>query len=170
MSDKTGIEWTASWQTITAAKRIGISVEEYVKRRTGGEKWCGRCKVWHHVSAFGKDSTRGDGLTASCLASRHVVQHSLQLQTRRSGWLTPTRGGDKRQARRRINYLVEQGRIPRPDDLPCMDCGDEVYLNTYRHEYDHAKGYDGENQLYVEPVCTRCHHNREEARRNGYAG
>lgn len=32
------------------------------------------------------------------------------------------------------------------------------------HEYDHANGYDGENQLYVEPVCTTCHHAREEAR------
>lgn len=46
-----------------------------------------------------------------------------------------------------------------------MDCADEVYLRRYRHEYDHALGYDGVNQLYVEAVCSRCHHNREDARR-----
>jgi hypothetical protein len=33
-----------------------------------------------------------------------------------------------------------------------------------RHEYDHADGYDGDNQLRVEPVCQRCHRNREELR------
>lgn len=77
------------------------------------------------------------------------------------GWCAPTRDGDRRQARRRVNYLVEQGRIPRAEDLPCIDCADET-PGGGRHEYDHAKGYDGENQLYVEPVC---HRNREEARR-----
>lgn len=68
------------------------------------------------------------------------------------------------EARRRVNYLVEQGCIPHPEDLPCMDCADEVFSTRSRHEYDHAKGYDGANQLYVEPVCSRCHHHREEAR------
>lgn len=77
----------------------------------------------------------------------------------------PTRDGDRLQARRRINYLVEQGLIPAPGDLPCFDCADAVWANSYRHEYDHACGYDGENQLYVEPVCSRCHHIREEDRR-----
>lgn len=85
--------------------------------------------------------------------------------TRKRGWITPTRDGDKKQARRRVNYLVEQGRIPHPDDLPCMDCGDGVFSGVYRHEYDHARGYDAENQLYVEPVCSKCHHNREAMRR-----
>lgn len=71
----------------------------------------------------------------------------------------------KTQTRRRVNYLVEQKLIPHPDDVPCMDCGDEVYTGNYRHKYDHARGYEGENQLYVEAVCTRCHRNREDARR-----
>jgi len=46
-----------------------------------------------------------------------------------------------------------------------MDCGDMVFVDQPRHEYDHARGYSGENQTYVEPVCQRCHRNREEARR-----
>lgn len=167
MSDNTGIEWTdATWQTITAAKRIGVSPEEYIERRKAGEKWCSHCKAWHLDSAFGKDSARGDGLSASCLASKRVIERKPRKgRPGRRGFQAPTRDGDKKQARRRINYLVEQGLIPRPDDFPCFDCADAVFSGAYRHEYDHAKGYDGENQLYVEPVCSKCHRNREEARR-----
>ena len=142
MSDKSRIEWTDA------------------------TKWCTSCKAEHPISAFGKDVTRGDGLAARCLASRRVKVRKPQTgRLGRRQWLVQTRDGDKKQARRRINYLVEQGRIPRPDDLPCTDCCDELYINHYRHEYDHARGYDGENQLYVEAVCSRCHHNREDARR-----
>ena len=106
--------------------------------------------------------------------TRSVVNQSVEpglgqnklLARNEDGWwrcVTETKNS------RGINYLVETKAIPHPNDLPCMDCLDEVFLNTYRHEYDHARGYDGENQLYVEPVCSRCHHNREEARR-GKAG
>lgn len=83
----------------------------------------------------------------------------------RRGWQVPARDGDKKQARRRVNYLVEQGLIPKPADLPCMDCADSVFSHDYRHEYDHYAGYDGPNQLLVEVVCSKCHRNREAARR-----
>lgn len=128
------------------------------------QKWCTRCKVMHGKPAFGLDSSRGDGLSASCLASRRVRVRAPRPPAKRHGWLKPARDGDKLQARRRVNYLVEQGRIPHPDDLPCIDCADEVFTTPKRHEYDHAKGYSAEHQLYVEPVCSRCHHAREEAR------
>jgi 5-methylcytosine-specific restriction endonuclease McrA len=77
-------------------------------------------------------------------------------------WLKPARGGDRKQARRRINYLVEKGRIPRPDDLACVDCGHKG--EDRRHEYDHARGYSAEHQLDVEAVCSKCHHARSDAR------
>lgn len=132
-------------------------------------KRCSKCEQEKPRSAFQKDSSRADGLMYWCSDCRNARSRALYAPRPRKprGWLTPTRDGDKLQARRRINYLVEQGRIPHPDDLPCMDCADEVFVNHYRHEYDHARGYDGENQLYVEPVCSRCHHAREEARRGG---
>ena len=152
------------WQTITAAKRIGISIEEYLRHKSAGQKWCTKCAQWHLVSEFGKDVHRGDGLSASCLRSKRVIQKALRFRHGRRGWLVETRDGDKLQARRRINYLVEQGEIPHPDDIPCMDCGDGVFAGCYRHEYDHVRGYDGENQLYVEAVCSKCHRNREDAR------
>jgi len=117
----------------------------------------------HTVDAFGLDRTRWDGLAACCLASRRVTIRKVQTG-RKPGWLKAARDGDKRQARARINYLIEAGKLPHPDDLPCLDCADEIFTEPYRHEYDHAKGYSIEHQLYVEPVCSRCHHNREQAR------
>lgn len=131
------------------------------------DKWCTACKAHHALSEFGKDPTRGDGLGSRCLASRRVKQRKKPGYPKGAhmrGWVADIRDGDKKQARRRINYLVEQGRIPHPDDLPCFDCADMVFTGKFRHEYDHARGYDGENQLYVEPVCSRCHHSREETR------
>lgn len=139
---------------------------------SGNVKWCTRCKAEHQISEFGNDRTRYDGLSASCLKSRRVSvrkRPGYQNGAYRHGWMEPTRDGDKLQARRRINYLVEQGRIPHPDSLDCMDCADAIWVGSFRHEYDHARGYDGENQLYVEPVCSRCHRIREENRRDGIA-
>lgn len=157
MGSKLGVEKIA-------AGRVGLSLDEYRAKVADGQKWCTSCKAWHVVSTFGVDLSRGDGLAAACLESRHVKQLSLHMWRQRRGWIKATRDGDKRQARARINYLVDSGAIPDPEELPCMDCGDGVFGHSYRHEYDHARGYDGDNQLYVEPVCSKCHHNREDAR------
>jgi hypothetical protein len=165
-----------SWAAATGRRRgvlkrlarcAGVSVDVFAALCAAGEKWCWRCREWHPRSAFGADSSRYDGLDPACLASRNKSARDRYVKrgpAGRRGWIAPTRDGDKKQARRRINYLVEQGLIPRAADLPCVDCADEI-SGGGRHEYDHARGYDGENQLYVEPVCQRCHRNREVARR-----
>lgn len=146
-----------------AARRVGVTVEEYTAKVAAGQKWCTRCRAWRLRSEFVADRSRGDGLAASCRAHKDRRQFKLPLGHRR-GWVAPTRDGDVRQARRRVNYLVEQGRIPRPNDLPCTDCGHIWSLGERRHEYDHHVGYDAEHQLDVEPVCTTCHQRREETR------
>lgn len=75
----------------------------------------------------------------------------------------PTRAGDKKQARRRVNYLVEQGRLANPNTVPCADCG---HIGSGpRHEYDHHNGYGPAHQLDVQAVCSSCHHTREATRR-----
>jgi hypothetical protein len=171
VGDGTGISWTdATGRKLGALKRLasraGVTLDVFATRCSAGEKWCWRCKEWHSRGAFGADSSRYDGLDPACLASRNTSARDRYVPrgpAGRRGWLAATRDGDKKQARRRVNYLVEQGMIPRPADLPCVDCADEI-PGGGRHEYDHARGYDGENQLYVEPVCQRCHRNREEAR------
>lgn len=144
MSGSSDIEWTdATWRE------------------------CSSCRRTLAVTEFGRDASRSGGRTYICRECKNRKARELYVrkEPHRHGWLKPTRDGDRLQARRRVNYLVEQGRIPHPADLPCMDCCDEVFTDNPRHEYDHAKGYDGENQLYVEAVCRRCHRNREEARR-----
>jgi len=75
------------------------------------------------------------------------------------------RDGDKRQARRRINVEVREGRRPHPNTLPCADCGHVWQEGERRHEYDHYLGYGAEHHYDVESVCTVCH-----ARRDGAAG
>lgn len=137
---------------------------EYAHRYVSGEKWCTGCKAWHPDEAFGQDSHRRDGRSAICTAARRQRYRKSYVPRGRSrrGWLVPARDGDKLQARRRVNYLVESGQIPHPGDLPCTDC---AHVGPERrHEYDHFKGYGAEHQLDVEPVCSRCHHRREDLR------
>ena len=72
------------------------------------------------------------------------------------------RSGDKRQARRRVNYLFDADLLPNPNSLRCTDCG---HLGSdKRHEYDHHLGYASEHHEDVQPVCSSCHHSRERNR------
>lgn len=149
----------------TAAKRIGVPLAEYQQRLAEGLKYCWPCRTWHSRTDFATDASRGDGLKASCRAANSLrarAAYKPRPSPGRRGFIAPTRDGDKKQARRRVNYLVESGQLRAPGTLACTDCG---HLgDDRRHEYDHARGYDGQNQLYVEPVCTTCHHEREARR------
>ena len=53
-----------------AARRTGLSVEDYQTRVSNGEKWCTGCKDWHPRSAFTLDNSRSDGLTPTCVTFR----------------------------------------------------------------------------------------------------
>ena len=147
-----------------AARRVGVSPDRYIELLATGQRWCYACRAFHAREAFGADRTRGDGLDRRCLVRRRVTVRKPRPKTGPRGWRVPARDGDKKQARRRVNYLVEQGRIPAPGDLPCKDCGADG-KGPLRHEYDHPRGYAADHQLDVEAVCSRCHHARERARR-----
>lgn len=173
MGDKSGIEWTDATDgrrfgvLKTAAKRLGLDLDEYLSLRASGLKPCCRCKKWKAVDDFGRESNRGDGRDSKCKSCRSVLCRMAYRPKEKKphGWTAPARDGDKLQARRRVNYLVEQGRIAHPNSHPCSDCGHVFEEGARRHEYDHARGYSPENQLYVEPVCSACHAKREVARR-----
>lgn len=51
----------------TAAKRVGITVEQYQDLRDQGLKWCSACKEWKALGQFAKDCSRGDGRSAKCV-------------------------------------------------------------------------------------------------------
>lgn len=158
MSD-TKIEWAKK----TAARRLGVSLDEYKHMQTAGYKWCTQCKKWHPLQEFGLDRSRGDGRSSKCLLSRHVAVKKKTGPVPRGfhSFQTKTRDGDKKQARRRVNYLVECGAMLHPNNLACVDCKDgEDRPRKRRHEYDHPHGYDGQNQLVVEVVCSACHRAR----------
>lgn len=72
----------------------------------------------------------------------------------------PARDGDKKQARQRVNVEVRTGRRPHPNTLSCVDCCHVWREGERRHEYDHHLGYQAENHLDVQPVCTRCQRRR----------
>lgn len=75
------------------------------------------------------------------------------------------RGGDKIQARQRVNVEVRTGRRAHPNTLPCADCGHIYSSGERRHEYDHHLGYSAEHHYDVEPVCTICHAARDSSRK-----
>lgn len=151
------------------AARNGIEWEEYQLRVARGEKWCVACRGWHPVEAFGLDASRWDGRVPSCREARNNEarrRHRPRLQLARPAgrrFVTP-RDGDVRQARARINYLVDAGLIPDPNECPCTDCGHVYEGERPRHEYDHHLAYAAEHHEHVEPVCAPCHHRREASR------
>ena len=49
-----------------AAKRLGISADDYMAHLERGEKWCQLCREWHPRAAFGKNAANGDGLQGYC--------------------------------------------------------------------------------------------------------
>lgn len=57
-----------------AAKKAGLSFEEYSARLTAGLRCCTRCKIWKAVSEFGRDRSRNDGIDRSCFMCRGVKE------------------------------------------------------------------------------------------------
>ena len=151
-----------------AAARTGLGVDEYLDRLNKGLLHCWRCRAWHDAGEFGKDSTRSRGRAASCRRSTNAATRARYQPRPRPEpgrrYVAP-RDGDQLQARRRVNYIVDAGLLPDPDDVPCTDCGHEHGTDERRHEYDHHLGYAAEHHEDVEAVCTKCHHAREDLRR-----
>ena len=60
-----------------AAKKAGLTIDEYSAMRAAGLKKCTGCKQWHDVATFNVDATRTDGLSAKgrC-CSRVAVRQS----------------------------------------------------------------------------------------------
>lgn len=152
-----------------AAKKAGVCAEEYRRLMQEGMKWCTLCKAWHPRSEFASDRSRWDGLTAGCRFARNALAQAQYVpkpkRVIKGRSFVPARDGDVHQARRRVNYFVEAGIIPHPNALPCAACGHVWKEGERRHEYDHHLGYAAEHHECVEPVCTRCHAQREVLRK-----
>ena len=150
-----------------AAKRAGVTLDEYLARSQRGDKWCYACRAWHPVSQFGIDASRFDGLTSICKTARSTTSKARYqpkpgpLPGRR---YASARDEDRKQARGRVNHLMRVGKLPYPNRVPCVDCGHVWSPGDRRHEFDHHLGYDHDHHETVEIVCTVCHARRESER------
>lgn len=54
-----------------AARRLKLTLTEYLARLEAGDKWCHACEQWKPVGAFGIDTTRGDRRAAVCKRCRY---------------------------------------------------------------------------------------------------
>lgn len=157
---------TKEGAVIVAAQKVGVTPAEYIDKIKIGEKWCFRCRKWHPINDFGRDKHRFDGLASSCLIARKAIYNQTYqpIPPERRKPMGPApypcRNGDKKQARSKVNHAVQKGNIPKPNDLPCTDCGHIWTDGERRHEYDHARGYESESHFDIEPVCTLCHAKR----------
>ena len=152
-----------------AAARAGVTAEVYERQIAAGRKWCVLCRAWHERAAFGLDRTRYDGLASSCIRARGAKARAIYVRRPRptpGRSFVPPRDGDKRQAKRRINYFVEAGLLPSPNSLPCSDCGHIWRPRGWRHEYHHDRGYAAEHHEHVIALCSRCHHRRHDGRQH----
>lgn len=139
-----------SGATKTAAIRLGMTIDEYLEKRAAGQKWCSGCKSWHPTQDFPRNRNRSDGLNAECLVAKLGKRKSPRHRPQAS-------------ARTAVYRAIRKGILPLPSSLPCTDCGH--HDSDKRHEYDHFAGYNLENRLSVEVVCTTCHADREIRRR-----
>jgi 5-methylcytosine-specific restriction endonuclease McrA len=55
-----------------AAKRCGVSPEEYAAKTAAGLKHCMKCRMWKPRCEFNRDATRYDGLNPTCRACKMV--------------------------------------------------------------------------------------------------
>lgn len=134
---------------------------------TDETKFCGGCQEAKPLTDFARDRSRRDGRTYRCRLCRNARSRATYVPKLREvgRQFVAARDGDVKQARRRVNYLVEAGLLPAPNSLPCVDCGHVWTEGERRHEYDHHLGYAAEHHENVEVVCTGCHHVREQERR-----
>jgi hypothetical protein len=143
------------------AKKLGLSLTEYVARIDDGKRWCTGCKDWHPLTAFGGDASRYDGRAATCSAFRSERARARYVkkgrESKRGIFLVETRDGDKTQARNRVNHAVDVGAMPDPNTLQCAHCGRSRKESGVRHEYHHHRGYGADFQLDVIALCDTCH-------------
>lgn len=58
----------------SAATKIGVTAEEYLRRRDAGERWCWACREWHPLAAFGSNASTSDGMQKHCRESQRTTE------------------------------------------------------------------------------------------------
>jgi hypothetical protein len=171
---ETKIEWTdRTWHLKAAAKRIGVTLREYVAMLDSGLKWCGRCREWHRRERFGVDTSRGDGLSSTCRgqATRFAkptgplidfLKSSAHRRQYRDYYAGPGGGA----IRSRI-YARKRDLEPIPDwwrqcqlERGCAYCGEPA--TTLDHFIPVTRGGKSEPGNLV-PACVSCNSKKKNS-------
>lgn len=145
-----------------AAKKCGISLEQYREKTAQNLKRCTFCEEWRPIDTFAADASRWDGRTQGCIECRNSrsresydpISDLFRLPYGPHRILR--RAGDKEQAKSRINHDVSLGLRPNPNVLHCVKCAHKG--TDRRHEYHHVMGYSEMHHYDVLPLCSKCHH------------
>lgn len=156
---------TPTWHEKSAAKRIGVSTDEYLSRIALGMKWCSCCKEWHSRFIFTIDRIRYDGLASSCrnaLPVKHRVSEEQKRENRRNygrryynGKGGPSIRAQKAARKRRCEVVTPHHRelvFERFDGL-CAYCGDKA--DTIDHVIPVSRG-GGSGRGNLLPACALC--------------
>lgn len=115
MSATTSIEWTdRTWRT--AARRAGLSVEEYRRLVESGLKYCWRCRAWRLRDEFGVDRSRWDGRSAICTPCRKPPKQLRLLNETPAEYARRRYATDQeyRTRRRQHSHSRKRGVAPMP--------------------------------------------------------
>ena len=125
-------------------------------------KDCTKCGVAKDVSEFCAMAKAPDGRHYWCRACRTL--YAKRWRKRHPGRATAavdrmrSKYPERQAARTAIDRLVRLGAISPARHHSCADCGNRAA------QYDHARGYLPPHDVYVEPVCNKCHGLRDRAR------
>lgn len=115
-----------------AAKKAGLSVEQYKALIDQGSKKCSECKEWRPASEFGTDQSRYDGLDTKCCYCRrvkvrkswkgrvsafkgrtHTEEAKLKMSKARKGRPSPRQGKPHSEATKAKISKITRERTPR---------------------------------------------------------
>jgi len=138
-----------------------IEFNKHAGNKNGLQHWCksctsiyakeysqtsiGRAKNRKHSRMY-KSSPKG-AVTRQCYENREDVKLKRYLYIVEYRKQNP----EKSKARRKVQYAIEKGSLPKASSLECVGCGNKA------HEYHHYKGYESKHWLDVEPICKKCH-------------
>jgi hypothetical protein len=131
----------------TAARRSGVSLDDYLLAIQCGQKRCTKCKAWRDTGAFDVDKSRWDGFASVCCYCRRVA-----VRKRRK--LPAPSTEIHNAATNAVRTAVRRGRLALVTTLPCFDCGGSA------QQYHHYLGYERIHWLDVQALCRSCHQKR----------
>lgn len=151
-----------------AAKRVGLTLEEYESKIASGLKWCGGCKGWILIVNFCKDKSRPSGYSTKCNTCRTVISIKAWVKIRSDdALLEKHRSRQRRSGRRSKRYKRAVPKVPKcirdmrweEFEGKCAYCGLPAY--SLDHIIPAVNG--GTNEPWnIVPACRTCNSSKQD--------